>query len=116
MRGGFCLPLGEKSPQSSINSGSFLAAIRSSISEDWSSTGFLEAAAELAGDSCDKERYRERRDKEKQKERQQVEKEKDSDEGEQAVTKCFPVGKIILNTFLDYFCEEFRENRELLES
>ncbi len=59
------------------------APIRASISDDWSSTGMLEAAAELEGmGMCDREKYKERRDKERQKERARVEKEKESDEGE----------------------------------
>lgn len=55
-------------------------AIRTSISDDWSSTGFIEAAAELEGTSIDN-KIREKRDKERQKERAKVEKEKESDEG-----------------------------------
>eukprot|EP00094_Tigriopus_californicus_P013915 TCALIF_13468-PA protein Name:"Similar to Dgkq Diacylglycerol kinase theta (Mus musculus)" AED:0.19 eAED:0.19 QI:0/0.93/0.75/1/0.93/0.87/16/63/974 len=55
------------------------APIRTSISDDWSSTGFIEAAAELEGTSIDN-KIREKRDKERQKERAKVEKEKESDE------------------------------------
>ena len=47
------------------------SAIRTSISDDWSSTGFMEAAAELES-SNDKEKIREKRDKERQKERAKV--------------------------------------------
>ncbi len=54
-------------------------AIRTSISDDWSSTGFMEAAAELES-STDKEKIREKRDKERQKERAKVEKDKENDE------------------------------------
>lgn len=55
------------------------SAIRTSISDDWSSTGFMEAAAELEG--ADRDKYKEKRDKERQKERAKVEKEKENDEG-----------------------------------
>ncbi len=57
-----------------------LAAIRTSISDDWSSTGFVDQ--EL--DSCtqeSKDKAKERRDKERQKERQKVEKEKENEDG-----------------------------------
>ena len=56
-----------------------ISAIRTSISDDWSSTGFMEAAAELES-SNDKEKIREKRDKERQKERAKVEKDKENDE------------------------------------
>ena len=56
-------------------------AIRTSISDDWSSTGFMEAAAELEGNAPDREKLREKRDKERQKERAKVEKEKEYDDG-----------------------------------
>ena len=59
----------------------FTLAIRTSISDDWSSTGFLEAATELEGMHPDREKNKEKRDKERQKERAKVEKEKESDEG-----------------------------------
>jgi len=55
------------------------APIRTSISDDWSSTGFMEAAAELES-SNDKEKIREKRDKERQKERAKVEKDKENDD------------------------------------
>ena len=56
----------------------FFAAIRNSISDDWSSTGFAAAAEELEGS----DKVKEKRMKEKQKEREKVEKEKEGDEGE----------------------------------
>ena len=52
-------------------------AIRTSISDDWSSTGYIEAASELEMDV----KIKEKRDKERQKERAKVEKEKESDDG-----------------------------------
>jgi hypothetical protein len=68
-----------------------LLAIPSSISDDWSSTGFLEANQELESSMPDRERFREKRDKERQKERAKVEKEKESDEGK----KTFMSGRVI---------------------
>jgi diacylglycerol kinase (ATP) len=57
------------------------APIRTSISDDWSSTGFMEAAAELEGPlGVDKEKIRLKREKEKEKERQKVEKEKENED------------------------------------
>ena len=54
------------------------------MSDDWSSTGFLEANAELeaAMGTAEQNRFRDRREKERQKERARVEKEKESEEGE----------------------------------
>ena len=57
------------------------AAIRTSISDDWSSTGFMEAAVELEGNAPDAQKLREKREKERQKERAKVEKEKEYDDG-----------------------------------
>ena len=59
-----------------------IKAIRTSISDDWSSTGFMEAAAELESSGPEREKLREKRDKERQKERQKVEKEKENEEGQ----------------------------------
>ena len=65
-----------------------IKAIRASISDDWSSTGFMEAAAELEstgtghGPAVDREKLKEKRDKERQKERAKVEKEKENEDGE----------------------------------
>ncbi|XP_040569190.1 diacylglycerol kinase theta isoform X2 [Lepeophtheirus salmonis] len=56
------------------------APIRTSISDDWSSTGFMEAAAELEINAPDKEKFKEKRDKERQKERAKVEKEKENED------------------------------------
>ena len=59
----------------------YISAIRTSISDDWSSTGFMEAAAELEGPlGVDKEKIRLKREKEKEKERQKVEKEKENED------------------------------------
>ena len=60
------------------------AALPASISDDWSSTGFLEANAELEASMgmAEQNKFRDRREKERQKERAKVEKEKESDEGE----------------------------------
>ena len=56
-------------------------AIRASISDDWSSTGFMEAAEELESTSgVNRDKLREKRDKERQKERAKVEKEKENEE------------------------------------
>ena len=57
-------------------------AMRASISDDWSSTGMMEAAAELDGNFPEREKHKEKRDKERQRERAKVEKEKESDDGE----------------------------------
>ena len=67
---------------------SFLStAIRTSISDDWSSTGFMEAAAELETSSTiDKEKMREKREKERQKERAKVGKEKEDVKDQEPVT------------------------------
>ena len=64
------------------NSHLFSLAIRTSISDEWSSTGFMEAAAELESSvsAVDREKMREKREKERQKERAKVEKEKENDE------------------------------------
>ena len=64
-----------------------IKAIRASISDDWSSTGFMEAAAELESTGTghggvDREKLKEKRDKERQKERAKVEKEKENEDGE----------------------------------
>ena len=56
--------------------------MRASISDDWSSTGMMEAAAELDGNFPEREKHKEKRDKERQRERAKVEKEKESDDGE----------------------------------
>ena len=56
-------------------------AIRTSISDDWSSTGFMEAAVELEGNAPEAQKLREKREKERQKERAKVEKEKEYDDG-----------------------------------
>ena len=63
------------------NSTFFSIAIRTSISDEWSSTGFMEAAAELESSvsAVDREKMREKREKERQKERAKVEKEKEND-------------------------------------
>ena len=64
-------------------------ALPTSISDDWSSTGFLEANAELEASMgmAEQNRFRDRREKERQKERAKVEKEKESDEGERKLEK-----------------------------
>ena len=67
--------------QNNLDSNLFVSAIRTSISDDWSSTGFMDAAAELECSTADREKYKEKRDKERQKERAKVEKEKENDEG-----------------------------------
>ena len=64
----------------------FFAAIRTSISDDWSSTGFMEAAIELEGNAPEAQKLREKREKERQKERAKVEKEKEYDDGNQFCT------------------------------
>ena len=58
-----------------------LLAIRTSISDDWSSTGWTEAARDLEENAPEAQRLRERREKERQKERAKVEKEKEYDDG-----------------------------------
>ena len=63
------------------------AAIRTSISDDWSSTGFMEAAVELEGNAPEAQKLREKREKERQKERAKVEKEKEYDDGNQFYTQ-----------------------------
>ena len=62
----------------------FLSALPTSVSDDWSSTGFLEANAELEASMgmAEQNKFRDRREKERQKERAKVEKEKESEEGE----------------------------------
>ena len=59
----------------------YFVAIRTSISDDWSSTGFMEAAVELEGNAPEAQKLREKREKERQKERAKVEKEKEYDDG-----------------------------------
>ena len=62
------------------------------MSDDWSSTGFLEANAELEASMgmAEQNKFRDRREKERQKERAKVEKEKESEEGESAIhVGCF---------------------------
>ena len=67
-----------------ITSFLFLEALPTSVSDDWSSTGFLEANAELEASMgmAEQNKFRDRREKERQKERAKVEKEKESEEGE----------------------------------
>ena len=59
-------------------------ALPTSVSDDWSSTGFLEANAELEASMgmAEQNKFRDRREKERQKERAKAEKEKESEEGE----------------------------------
>ena len=73
------------STASGLNSYNFLidVALPSSISDDWSSTGFMEAGMELEEKmgAAEQNKFRDRREKERAKERAKVEKEKESDEG-----------------------------------
>ena len=72
-----------------LNSYNFLidVALPSSISDDWSSTGFMEAGMELEEKmgAAEQNKFRDRREKERAKERAKVEKEKESDEGNRGV-------------------------------
>ena len=55
--------------------------MRTSISDDWSSTGWTEAAKDLEENAPEAQKLREKREKERQKERAKVEKEKEYDDG-----------------------------------
>ena len=59
----------------------FSTAIRTSISDDWSSTGFMEAAAELAENNPEREAMMAKKAKERIKEQKRVEKEKENEDG-----------------------------------
>ena len=58
-----------------------ILALTQCISDDWSSTGWTEAAKDLEENAPEAQKLREKREKERQKERAKVEKEKEYDDG-----------------------------------